>query len=255
LKDSRFPLFFIVVLLFIGGALGLTGTASWALQAARAATPSGKAPEPANHAGTAAGAASGAQQSVDAEEQEPGDDVYRHSASVKLLGSWLHLGKEAAARLFEYLNFAILAGAILFALLKYLPKTFRANRETIQHRLTDARTATEQSHERLAAIEQRLSRLDEEIAAISKQAEKDSLEDEARIKASIEAERQRIVEAAGQEITAAASSAKRDLRRFAAELAVDRAVQRIALTEEDDRVLVREFAENLGRQSRGGGRN
>jgi len=255
LKDSRFPLFFIAVLLCLGGALGLTGTASWALQATRPATSSGDGPKPANHAETAASAASGAQQGVDAEEQEPGDDVYRHSASVKLLGRWLHLGKEGAARLFEYLNFAILVGAILFALLKYLPKTFRANRETIQHRLADARTATEQAHERLAAIEQRLSRLDEEIAAISKQAEKDSLEDEARIKASIEAERLRIVEAAGQEITAAASSAKRDLRRFAAELAVDRAAKRIALTDEDDRALVREFAESLGQQTGGGGKN
>jgi F-type H+-transporting ATPase subunit b len=250
LKDSRFPFFFIVVLLCLGGALGLTGTASWALQAA-----GGDAPKPANHAGTAAGAASGAQQGVDAEEQEPGNDVFRHSASVKLLGSWLHLSKEAAALFFEYLNFAILAGAILFALLKYLPKTFRANRETIQHRLSDARTATEKAHERLAAIEQRLSRLDEEIAAISKQAEKDSLEDEARIKASIEEERKRIVEAAGQEIAAAASSAKRDLRRFAAELAVNRAVQRIALTEEDDRALVREFAESLGQRTPGKGGN
>jgi F-type H+-transporting ATPase subunit b len=253
LKDSRFLFFFLVFLLC--GALGLTGTASWALQAARPATTSGDAPDPAKHAGTAAGAASDARRGIDAEEQEPGNDVYRHSASVKWLGRWLHLGKEGAARLFEYLNFAILAGAGLFALLKYLPKTFRANRDTIQHRLTDARTATEQAHERLAAIEQRLSRLDEEIAAISKQAEKDSLEDEARIKAAIEAERQRIVEAAAQEITAATSSAKRDLRRFAAELAVDRAAKRITLNDEDDRALVREFAESLGRQTRGGGKN
>lgn len=253
MKHSRFLFFFIVVLL--SGAFGLTGTASWALQAAGTATPSADAPKPADHGATAAGAASGERQGADAAEPDTGNDVYRHSASVKLIGSWLHLGKEASARLFEYLNFAILAGAVLFALLKYLPKTFRANRETIQHRLADARTATEQSHERLAAIEQRLSRLDEEIAGISKQAEKDSLEDEARIKASIETERQRIVEAAGQEISAAASSAKRDLRRFAAELAVDRATQRIALTEEDDRALVREFAESLGKHTVGKGGN
>lgn len=248
MKDSRFLFFFLVVLLC--GALGLTGTASWALRAR-----SGDAPEPVRHAGAAAGAASGARQDVYIEDQESGNNLYRHSASVKFLGRWLHLGKETAARLFEYLNFAILAGAVLFALLKYLPKTFRSNRETIQHRLADARTATEQSHERLAAIEQRLSRLDEEITAISKQAEKDSLEDEARIKASIEAERQRIVAAAGQEIAAAASSAKRDLRRFAAELAVDRAAKRIALTDDDDRVLVSEFAESLGQPIRDGGKN
>lgn len=190
-----------------------------------------------------------------AEEQEAGEDVYRHSASVKLLGRWLHLDKEAAARLFEYLNFAILAGAVLFALLKYLPKTFRAQREDIEHRLVDARTATEQATERLASIEQRLSRLDEEVAAISTQAEKDSLEDEARIKASIETERQRIMEAVSKDIAAASNAAQRDLKRFVAGLAVDRAAQRIALTEDDDRALVQEFSKSLGMQVRNGGKN
>ena len=226
--------FFLLVLLCLGGALGFSARA---LQAA-----------PAN-------ASQSAQSSADTTGQETGEDVFRHSASVKYLARWLHLDKETAARLFEYLNFAVLAGAVLFALLKYLPKTFRAHREDIQHRLVDARTATEQANERLAAIEQRLARLDEEIAAISKQAEKDSVEDEARIKASIETERQRIVEAVTRDIAAASSAAQRDLKRFAAGLAVDRAAQRMVLTEDDDRALVQEFSQSLGRQARNGGKN
>jgi F-type H+-transporting ATPase subunit b len=190
---------------------------------------------------------------ADTQEKESGDDVYRHSASVQLIGRWLHLDKESAARLFEYLNFAILAGAVLFALSKYLPKTFRANRENIQHQLLDARTATQQAHERLAAIEQRLGRLDEEIAAISKQAEKDGIEDEARIKASIEDERRRIVDAASKDIAAAASAAQRDLKRFTAGLAVDRAAQRMVITEDDDRGLLQEFVQSLGQHAQGRG--
>jgi F-type H+-transporting ATPase subunit b len=236
LTFSRFS-FCLVVLFCLAGALGLPARA---LQAAPAdSNPTAKNTKPA----------------ADATDQETGEDVYRHSASVKLLGRWLHLDKEAAARLFEYLNFAILAGAVLFALLKYLPKTFRAQREDIQHRLVEARTATEQAHERLAAIEERLSRLDEEIAAISKQAEKDTFEDEARIKASIEAERQRITEAVSRDIAAASSAAQRDLKRFVAGLAVDRAAQRIALTEDDDRALVQEFSKSIGMQVRNGGKN
>ena len=229
--------FFLFILLCLGGALGLPAQA---LQAAPA--DSGAADK-------------SAQAPADTTERETGDDVYRHSASVKLLARWLHVDKETAARLFEYLNFAILAGAVLFALRKYLSKTFRANREDIQHRLADARTATEQAHERLASIEQRLSRLDEEIATISQQAEKDSLEDEARIKASIETERQRIVEAVSRDIASASSAAQRDLKRFAAGLAVDRAAQRIALTEDDDRALLQEFSQSLGQQARSGGKN
>jgi F-type H+-transporting ATPase subunit b len=188
-------------------------------------------------------------------EQESGNNVYRHSPSVRWLAGILHVDTEIVARVFEYFNFAILAGAVLYGLLKFLPKSFRANRENIQHQLVDARTATQEAHERLAAIEQRLSRLDEEIAAISKQAEKDSVEDEARIKASIEVERKRIVEAVNKDIAAAGSAAQRDLKRFAAGLSVDRAAQRITLTEDDDRALMQEFAQSLGHESRGGGQS
>jgi len=194
-------------------------------------------------------------QSTEETEQEAGNNVFRHSTSVKFLARVLHVDKETAAEIFEYLNFAILAGAIVFALLKYLPKTFRAQREDIQHRLVEARTATQQANERLAEVERRLAHLDEEIAAISKQAEKDSLEDEARIKASIETERQRIVESVRRDVAAASGSAQRELKRFAAGLAVDRAAQRMSLSEDDDRALLQEFSENLGRQARNGDRN
>ncbi len=275
---SRLP-FFLVFLLCLGGALCLPGTASWAMQARISCT----LPQPSSasaafikesrmkfvnanelhrksgQVGAPAADSPKPDDSVASEsragttELESGDDLYRHSASVKSIGRWLHLDKESAARLFEYLNFAILAGAILYAMSKYLPKTFRANRENIQHRLLDARTATEQAHQRLAAIEQRLGRLDEEIAAISKQAEKDTVDDEARIKASIEEERRRIVESASKDIAAAASAAQRDLKRFAAGLAVDRAAQRLVLTEDDDRGLLQEFAQSLGRHTQGRG--
>jgi F-type H+-transporting ATPase subunit b len=237
LNFCRLPFFFLF-LLCLGGALCLPGTASWGLRVG-SATPAAQAPA--------------SSQVADNPEQESGDDVYRHSGSVKLIARWLHLDKESAALLFEYLNFTVLAGAILYALSKYLPKTFRANRETIQQQLLDARTATEQAHQRLAAIEQRLGHLDEEIAAISKQAEKDSIEDEARVKASIEEERRRIVESASKDIAAAASAAQRDLKRFAAGLAVDRAAQRMVLTEDDDRGLLQEFAQSLGQHAQGRG--
>ena len=231
---SRFFLW-IIVLLCLSSALGRSALA---LQATSSA-PSAEAEAASDNAS----------------EREEGDNVYRHSASVRLLAKWLHLDKETAARLFEYLNFAILAGAVLFGLSKYLPKTFRANREEIQHKLTEARTATEEARERLAAIEQRLSRLDEEIAGIAHQAEKDSVEDEARIKASIETERQRIMEAVSRDIAAASSAAQRELKRFAAGLAVDRAAQRMALTENEDRALIQEFSQNLSHQARNGGKN
>jgi F-type H+-transporting ATPase subunit b len=236
LTFSRLPLLSVFLLCF-GLSLGLgPGKAAWALQAA-------------DQPATASPQKTGA----DAQEQEPGDDVYRHSPSVRMMGGWLHLDKEPAAEAFEYFNFAILAGAVLYALGRILPKTFRANRETIQHQLVDARTATQQANERLAAIEKRLGHLGEEIEAIAKQAEKDSAEDETRIKATIEEERRRIVDAVGKDIAAASSAAQRELKRFAAGLAIDRATQKLSLTEDDDRALLQEFAQTLVQHTHGRG--
>jgi F-type H+-transporting ATPase subunit b len=244
LNSSRIRLVLVLVLC-CGGALAKPAPAAWALQAAEptAAVEASKATPQANEPKGEAG------------EEESSENTFRHSAAVRMIGGWLHLDQESAARLFEYLNFAVLAGAVLFFLLKNLPKTFRSNRERIQHQLLDARTATEQAKERMAAIEQRLAHLDQEIAAISKQAEKDSVEDEARIKASIEAERLRIVDAATKDIAAAGSAAQRDLKRFVAGLAVDRAAQRLQLTEDDDRSLMQEFSQSLGQQGQNRGNN
>ena len=68
-------------------------------------------------------------------------------------------------------------------------------------------------------------------------------------------ERKRIVEAVNKDIAAAGSAAQRDLKRFAAGLSVDRAAQRISLTEDDDRALMQEFAQSLGRETRSGGQS
>ena len=55
--------------------------------------------------------------------------------------------------------------------------------------------------------------------------EQESLEDEKRIKAALEEESARIVAAAEQEIGAAAAQAKRGLRNFAADLAIEQAAE------------------------------
>jgi F-type H+-transporting ATPase subunit b len=71
----------------------------------------------------------------------------------------------------------------------------------------------------------------------------------------MEEERQKIVDAAEQEIASAGAAAERRLRKYAAELAVDRATARLHLTEGDDRTLIQEFATSLGSNGRQGGRH
>jgi F-type H+-transporting ATPase subunit b len=107
----------------------------------------------------------------------------------------------------------------------------------------------------LSGVEARLSKLDEQIAAMRAQAEKDSAADEQRIKASVEEEKQKIVTAAEHEIAAATTHARRQLQQYAAELAIDQAAQKLVVSAETDRLLVQAFASRLAGEDPKGGQN
>jgi F-type H+-transporting ATPase subunit b len=163
-----------------------------------------------------------------------------------------HLPIEITARIFEVLNFAIIALAIFVPLFKYLPKYLRNRREKLNADIEAARKMTEDANARLSAVEAKLSKIDEEIAKFRNDVERDSEADEARIKASLKEESERIVQAAEQEIASAAAQARRGLRNFAADLAIEQAAKQLKLTAEADRELIAEF---IGDVSRNGGRN
>jgi F-type H+-transporting ATPase subunit b len=172
-------------------------------------------------------------------------EAFRHSDAVKSLAQHLHLSVETTARIIEDLNSAIIIGLILWLVLRFVPRALRKRNENLQKRLMEARLAAAEANERLAVVEERLSKLGVEIEAIREQTERDSINDEKRIQESLETERQRIVASAEQEISAAGAAAQRDLRKFAASLAVNRARQEIHLSLEDDGKLIRTFGDNL----------
>lgn len=182
-------------------------------------------------------------------EAEEGSEAFKKSPAVIAIGKKLGMSPETASSAFTWFNFAILAAAMLYALGKMLPKTFRGRTESIQKNLVEARTATEEANARLSSVEARLAKLDEEISALRSQSEKDAASDEARIKASLAEEKQRILEAAEQEIASAQGQAERSLREYAAKLAVERAAQSMSITPEQDSALVREFASRLAKES------
>lgn len=177
---------------------------------------------------------------VKKEEQEE-ENIYRHTKLVESLARIFHLDVETTARLFEWINFAIIALAIIIPLGKFLPKVIRKRSETLSQNLENARKTTSDANARLSAVEAQLSRLDDEIAKIRTQVEQESKQDEQRIKSSIEEERARIVAAAEQEISVAAAQARRGLRHFAADLAIEQAAQQLTLTPDADRLLIAEF--------------
>lgn len=190
-----------------------------------------------------------------AAKEQDDTEQYRHSAMVQKIGKMAGMSTETAATVFEVGNFAVLSLAIGFLLVKILPKTFRDRTSAIQKSLVDARTATEQANLRLTSVEDRLGHLDEQIAAMKAQAEKDSVADEARIRAAVEDEKQKIVAAAEQEIAAASLHAQRKLQQYAAELAIEQAARKLVISAETDRLLVQNFARDLGADDPKGGQN
>jgi len=187
------------------------------------------------------------------EEVKDENDEYLKSPMVVKLGAMLGLKPAQAATAFTLFNFVVLAIAVGYMLLKMLPKTFRNRNTAIQKQLVDARTATEEATSRLNSVEERLSKLDSQIADMRTHAEADAVRDEQRIKASVEDEKAKIIAAAEAEIQAATNLAQKQIQQYAAELAIDQAARKLIVTAETDRLLVESFAHRLG--SDNGGQN
>lgn len=177
-------------------------------------------------------------------------DQYRLSPSVLKLGGLLGMKPETAANVFTLFNIVILILAVAYGCMKIFPKAFRKRSTEIQKHLVDARTATEEASARLSSVEQRLSRLDTQIAAMRAQAEEDGKRDELRLQSSLEEEKARIIAAAEAEIHTATAVARREIQRYAADLAIGNAVRKLNISAETDRLLIANFADRLGEGSK-----
>jgi F-type H+-transporting ATPase subunit b len=180
------------------------------------------------------------------EEAKDENDVYRHSPMVAKMGKMFGMSTEQAATAFTVFNFAILVIGVLYMLAKLLPKAFRTRNTTIQKQLVDARTATEEATARLNSVEDRLSKLDEQIEGMRKQAAAETARDEQRLRAGVEEDRAKIIAAAEAEIENAATQARRQIQRYAVELAVEQAARKLVISADTDRLLVEDFAKRLG---------
>lgn len=187
------------------------------------------------------------------EQEKDENEAFRHSAMVQKLGHMVGMNPDAAATTFTVLNFILLAAGVGWIVVKTLPKAFRDRSSAIQKHLVDARTATEEASARLKAVEARLGRLDDEIAHMRDQAASEADREDQRVRGAMEQETAKILAAADSEIQAATESARRELQRHAAELAIDQAARRLVVSAETDRQLVESFAQRLGTDK--GGQN
>ncbi len=184
------------------------------------------------------------------EREAAGEDdetaQFKQSASVRWLSKLTDGNLQHAYWLAMLLNFAVIAGVLLWAGKKFLPSAFRARTAAIQRAMEEARRASEDANRRLSEIESRLVRLGDEIASMKAAGEADLAAEEARIKAAAEEDARKIVASAEQEIAAASKAARRDLTAYAADLAIGLAKKQIHVDPGTDSTLVRNFADRLG---------
>jgi len=153
------------------------------------------------------------------------------------------------------LNFAVIVVLIWLAMKANLPAMLRGRTQEILKGVQDARHASEDAGRRLKEIEERLSRISLDIDEMQKHAEAESRAEEERIRSSIEEEKQKMVQAAQQEVEQATNAARRDLQKYAVSLAVDMAEKGIRVDPDEDKTLVEDFAEQLAAEARKNGSN
>lgn len=159
-------------------------------------------------------------------------------------------GADSAARtteIFKWINFAIVAIAVVWLFAKILPPSFRSNAENIGSAITKATAAKAEADRLLKDAEQRLSRLEEEVKGIRNEAAKEAAAEAERIRAGAKSDIEKVALAAKAEIAAAERAARLELKVLTARLAVDQARTLVAkqLTPQTQDALVAGFLESL----------
>jgi F-type H+-transporting ATPase subunit b len=180
-----------------------------------------------------------------AKEENEEQNEFKHSSSVQFISRITGLSIDQSYWLGMAINFAIVAGILAWVSRKCSQTIFPRRTAMIQKAMEEARRTSADANRRLAEIESRLAKLDGEISAMRAAAEKESAEEEQRIKTAADEDARKIIDSVGQEITAAVRAARRELTGYAADLAVALATKQIHVDAASDQTLVRHFAGQL----------
>ena len=152
--------------------------------------------------------------------------------------------------LWKFVNLFVFAGALIYILTRKvkLGEAFKTRRETIKQELARAQKERDAAIAKLKEVEERLARLDSEVAAIQEQSKREAAEERERIAKSTEGEITKLGQQAQREIESAGKAAKHELRRYAAQTSVQSAEEiiRREMKPEDDARLIQRNVQELG---------
>jgi F-type H+-transporting ATPase subunit b len=154
---------------------------------------------------------------------------------------------DRATEIFKWINFAIVAGLVAWVFLKLTPPFFRKNAETISSAITKAAAAKAEAERQLREAEEKLARLEKEVAELRATAQRESAAEAERLRSITQSDIQKVGVAAKAEIEAAERAARLELKVITANLAVDEAESLLKkeLTPQAQESLLTAFVQNL----------
>jgi len=154
---------------------------------------------------------------------------------------------ERATEIFKWINFAIVAGVIVWVFGKLLPPVFRKRAEAVSSAITNATSAKDTADAQLRDAETRLANLQKEVAELRAFAERESAAEVEGLRAATQSDAQKIAAAVKAEVAAAERAARLELKALAANLAVDGAESLLVkqLTAKAQESLISNFVKSL----------
>lgn len=150
----------------------------------------------------------------------------------------------------KWANFAMLALGLGFIMAKTLPKAFADRTAGIQKDIQEAQALKADAERRAADVEKRVAALSTDIEQFRANSAKEMAQEGERIRQETTAQIARVEHQASMEIETAAKVARRELRQYAADLALEMAEDRVRakLDGSANAALVDGFVAELGRQ-------
>jgi F-type H+-transporting ATPase subunit b len=154
---------------------------------------------------------------------------------------------QTPQEIFKWINFAIVAGGVIWVFGKVLPPKFRGNAERINSAISKATEAKKAADEQLREAENKLANLEKEVNELRARATREAAAEKERLQAATQSDEEKIAAAAKAEIAAAERAARLELKALAAKLAVDGAETLLAkqLTPQVQESLVNAFVKSL----------
>ena len=148
----------------------------------------------------------------------------------------------------KFINLAIFVAALVYLLKKPLGEAFKAKRDAIRAELIKAEQEKQAALTELTAVETKLAALENEKAAVLKNAREEAEAEKANILKQTEIEIAKMREQAESEINRLVGQVKAELRRFSANESIRLAEEKLRgkINTENDAILVRAGIQEIG---------